>query len=82
MDSDARGANLATRPEGFEPPTDGLEIRCSILLSYGRKQRHNNELCQSRMLRIFSGYNLDYNQSAMYNSTTSYDSGSDRGCQP
>ncbi len=25
-----------TRPEGFEPPTDGLEIRCSILLSYGR----------------------------------------------
>ena len=24
------------RPEGFEPPTDGLEIRCSILLSYGR----------------------------------------------
>ena len=24
------------RLEGIEPPTDGLEIRCSILLSYRR----------------------------------------------
>ena len=24
------------RPGGFEPPTDGLEIRCSIRLSYER----------------------------------------------
>jgi hypothetical protein len=24
------------RPEGLEPPTSGLEIRCSIHLSYGR----------------------------------------------
>ncbi len=22
-------------PEGLEPPTDGLEIRCSVQLSYG-----------------------------------------------
>src|SRR5688572_2552395 len=27
------------RPEGLEPPTGGLEIRCSILLSYGRTAR-------------------------------------------
>jgi hypothetical protein len=31
-----RRPSFTTRPEGFEPPTDGLEIRCSILLSYGR----------------------------------------------
>ena len=24
------------RPPGFEPGTDGLEIRCSFQLSYGR----------------------------------------------
>ena len=26
----------STRPGGFEPPTRGLEIRCSSPLSYGR----------------------------------------------
>jgi hypothetical protein len=29
-------AQKVPRPEGLEPSTYGLEIRCSILLSYGR----------------------------------------------
>ncbi len=27
------------RPGGFEPPARGLELRCSIHLSYGRKEK-------------------------------------------
>ena len=27
---------MGSRPGGFEPPTRGLEIRCSSPLSYGR----------------------------------------------
>jgi hypothetical protein len=30
------GCQEAARPEGLEPSTYGLEIRCSIRLSYGR----------------------------------------------
>jgi hypothetical protein len=30
------------RSEGFEPPTLGIEIRCSIQLSYERVRRHHS----------------------------------------
>jgi hypothetical protein len=34
------------RPEGFEPPTPGSEVPCSILLSYGRTTLIFSENCQ------------------------------------
>lgn len=53
-------ALFSTRPEGLEPPTSGLEIRCSVQLSYGRKSFIHNTLqttkhrCRNRSWRLSS----------------------------
>jgi hypothetical protein len=36
--------NCSPRPGGLEPPTDGLEIRCSIRLSYGRSTQSTESI--------------------------------------
>lgn len=47
------------RLEGFEPSTHGLEVRCSIRLSYRRKSEplcyfiHNNPRLQVHIMNIF-----------------------------
>ena len=42
--------NMA-RQEGFEPSAAGLEIRCSIHLSYWRKNRKHNKVKNLRHTR-------------------------------
>ena len=41
------------RLEGFEPPTLGLEIRCSILLSYRRNMEHSLRLTKIFKLEAY-----------------------------
>ena len=45
----------------------GLEIRCSIQLSYGRNNFYNNRLQAIADSVKFFNYNFDYNQIAVYN---------------
>ena len=44
--------NLMARPEGLEPPTVGLEIRCSIPLSYGRNHHGAADGTRTRNPRL------------------------------
>ena len=53
---------LRPRPAGLEPATYGLEIRCSVQLSYGRKLLQNNHLQQFSGNFHISELNFDHNQ--------------------
>ena len=37
--------------EGFEPPADGLEIRCSILLSYSQLSYYTRKLLDCQLYK-------------------------------
>lgn len=47
------------RPEGVEPPTNGVEVRCSVQLSYGRASVRKSVIPQLSFSKGLPGVDVE-----------------------